>query len=130
MYNKEYQREYNKRHYKENPEWYKNYYSENKEKIKNRAIERRNKNRLIVLNHYSGGVAHCACCGETEFDFLTLDHINGGGTKHRTDVNKPGSEFYYWIIKNDFPEGFQILCMNCNFAKGIFGECPHQRSVI
>lgn len=27
--------------------------------------------------------------------------------------------------KNKYPEGFQILCMNCNWGKGIYGECPH-----
>ena len=22
-----------------------------------------------------------------------------------------------WLVRNDFPEGFQILCHNCNTAK-------------
>jgi hypothetical protein len=32
-----------------------------------------------------------------------------------------------WIIEHDFPEGFQILCQNCNFTKGMKNnnnECP------
>ena len=29
------------------------------------------------------------------------------------------SELYDWIIKNDFHDGFQILCANCNTIKKI-----------
>ena len=32
-----------------------------------------------------------------------------------------------WIIENNFPKGFQILCHNCNVAKGLYGECPHEK---
>jgi len=31
-----------------------------------------------------------------------------------------------WLVTNNFPKGFQILCWNCNFAKGMLGKCPHQ----
>jgi hypothetical protein len=32
------------------------------------------------------------------------------------------------IYENDLPEGFQILCWNCNFAKGKSkdNKCPHE----
>ena len=35
-----------------------------------------------------------------------------------------------WLITNDFPKGFQILCWNCNFAKGssaVSFKCPHEK---
>ena len=35
-----------------------------------------------------------------------------------------------WIILNNFPDGFQILCTNCNFAKGMKknnNKCPHEK---
>ena len=32
-----------------------------------------------------------------------------------------------WIIKNNFPKGFQILCHNCNSAKAVYGKCPHEK---
>ena len=32
-----------------------------------------------------------------------------------------------WITKNNSPKGFQILCHNCNMAKGFYGKCPHQK---
>ena len=75
------------------------------------------------MNAYGG---KCVCCGETIIEFLTIDHINGGGTKHRKEV--VGGRLYDWLIKNNFPEGYQILCMNCNMAEGIFGGCPHKRN--
>ena len=38
-----------------------------------------------------------------------------------------GTTLLGWIIKNNFPEGFKILCHNCNNAKGFYGKCPHQK---
>jgi hypothetical protein len=38
-------------------------------------------------------------------------------------------ELRKWIIDNNFPEYFQVLCHNCNFAKGIKRNnhtCPHE----
>jgi len=34
-----------------------------------------------------------------------------------------------WIRKNNFPKGFQVLCMNCNWGKGHSkdNKCPHER---
>ena len=70
----------------------------------------------------------CNCCGEKTYEFLCIDHINGGGRKERlNDPQKKGSGLYSWIIKNGFPGGFQILCHNCNMAKGFYVECPHNR---
>lgn len=34
---------------------------------------------------------------------------------------------YHWIKRNGFPAGFRVLCLNCNFARGIYGRCPHER---
>lgn len=32
------------------------------------------------------------------------------------------------FIKQNFPKDeYQLLCMNCNFAKGLYSGCPHQR---
>ncbi len=41
-----------------------------------------------------------------------------------------GKTFYDWLMKNNFPQGFQTLCWNCNFAKHKFGECPCQKGFI
>jgi hypothetical protein len=84
-------------------------------------------NRMAALTHYGGEPPICACCGETITAFLTIDHINGGGNKQRkTFGNHPSRAFYVWLKKNNYPNGFQVLCMNCNWAKGQYGICPHQ----
>jgi len=80
-----------------------------------------------VLSHYSKGTMICACCGETEPRFLSLDHIHGGGNKHRREVNARGIGLYRLLRKQGYPDGFQVLCMNCNFAKSAYSTCPHQR---
>lgn len=77
-----------------------------------------------VLRHYGGEDPRCACCGEGENVFLCLDHINGGGNKHRAEAGE-GSSFFQWVIRNGFPDGFRVLCHNCNFAYRMFGVCPH-----
>lgn len=88
-----------------------------------KARERQFKIKMKVFNHYSNGKMECACCKEKYLEFLTIDHINGGGNKHRKIV--VGSHIYQWLVSNNFPKGYQILCMNCNWAKGHFGICPH-----
>lgn len=80
-----------------------------------------------VMLAYGGAQPKCACCGEAEPDFLTVDHVFGGGNKHRREISVLGWNFYKWLIDNKFPSGFQLLCYNCNCAKGRFGECPHTR---
>jgi hypothetical protein len=76
-----------------------------------------------VIAHYGG---KCACCGEAEFEFLVIDHVNGGGTQHRLEVGS-GSHFITWLLDNGLPEGFRVLCHNCNGALGHYGYCPHER---
>jgi hypothetical protein len=81
------------------------------------------KRRRETIDHYGG---KCACCGEDHFEFLTFDHINGGGVKHRLEIGKRGASIVGWLIAQDYPEGFQVLCYNCNSARGYWGRCPHE----
>ena len=78
-----------------------------------------------VFMHYCNGVIQCACCGELIEEFLTIDHISGR-KNYNHSKSSTGYILYSWIIQNDFPDGFQILCMNCNWAKGMYEQCPHQ----
>lgn len=80
-------------------------------RVRNRLVGFEQK--LAVMTHYSHGLMECEC-GESRIQCLTIDHINGGGNKHRKEVGE-GVTFYRWLIKNNFPEGFRVLCMNCNF---------------
>lgn len=76
--------------------------------------------RLDTLKVYGG---KCVCCGEKEPTFLCIDHINGGGLKHRREIRT--NNLTYWLKINNYPKGFQVLCYNCNNAK-ISGNCPHK----
>ena len=81
--------------------------------------------REKILDHYG---RFCACCGETELKFLTIDHINNDGATHRKKVGH-GAGFYRWLINNNFPEGFQTLCWNCNCGRRL-GPCPHEIKLV
>jgi hypothetical protein len=83
------------------------------------------KRRNRILNHY-GRV--CACCGEFRKEFLAIDHLEGGGNKHRKIVGA-GNAFYSWLIRNNFSIGYRVLCHNCNESLGHYGYCPHQRTM-
>lgn len=77
-----------------------------------------------ILDHYG---AKCACCGETIVEFLTIDHINNDGADHKRVVGRDSYKIRSWIVANNFPDTIQILCYNCNCAKGKLGYCPHTR---
>lgn len=83
--------------------------------------------RARVLAAYGGPC--CACCGETTVEFLQIDHINQDGAAHRRSLGiASGTAFYCWLQRNGFPPGYQVLCANCNFARGRHGTCPHERA--
>ena len=82
--------------------------------MKNRQYRKRD--RLIILKHYSPDLV-CQRCGFSDIRALSIDHINGGGGKHMRDNRIEGSGFYRWIIRNNFPKEFQVLCMNCQWIK-------------
>jgi len=83
----------------------------------------KNKRREKVIRGYG---AKCACCGETEMQFLTIDHINNDGAEHKRSLG--GVDLYTWIIRNNYPKTLQCLCYNCNCAKGHYGSCPHKKA--
>ena|SRR5687768_17731351 len=79
--------------------------------------------KLRTLEAY-GNV--CFCCGESNPKFLSIDHVDGGGNTHRKQLKtNGGTGLYQWLKKNNYPDGFQVLCFNCNCAKGFYGICPH-----
>ena len=97
----------------------------NEHLMKNKTWQLRR--REAVISHYSSGTNVCACCAEDEFDFLTIDHIYGGGNKHRREAKIGNGKTYQWLIKNNFPDGFQVLCWNCNCGRAKHkGICPHK----
>ena len=94
-----------------------------------RNIEQQSKLKLkIEVITYYGGV--CKCCGESGIDFLSIDHIDGGGTKHRKLLPSGSGSMYRWLKKNNYPINYQVLCFNCNFSKYLGnGICLHKRII-
>lgn len=80
-----------------------------------------------ALCAYSCGEPACACCGETNIEFLALDHINGGGNQHRKAIGltSGGTVFYGYLARENYPLGYRVLCHNCNSAPAWHGYCPH-----
>ncbi len=97
---------------------------------------RRKRLKLEIVEAYGG---QCACCGESEIGFLTIDHIYGDGSDDRPWGNpergQKGSRasgvFLYFRIKREgFPKDrYRLLCYNCNCAMGHLGYCPHQKQL-
>lgn len=86
-------------------------------------VEAKKRRRLSVIHAYGG---KCNCCGEDTWQFLSLDHVNNDGAKHRKKIGQ--SQIYKWAEDNDYPNTLQLLCYNCNMAKGFYGVCPHEIS--
>jgi hypothetical protein len=87
---------------------------QDKEKTLKYSKQEAKSRRLRILKHYSNGEMKCAMCGFSDIRCLSIDHINGDGAKHRKKIK---THLNYWIEKNNYPDGFQILCMNCQFIK-------------
>ncbi len=131
--------DYSKRKYRENPKRHHGYtnawrrahperareivktcYTGNKEKFLATAKVARLTKKERVLAHYSGGSMSCCLCppekAKVHVAMLALDHVVGGGTVHRDEVGT-GNKFYNWIIREEYPEGYRVLCHNCNFRE-------------
>lgn len=91
---------------------------------KDRVSRYKRKVKLDLIAAYGG---KCACCGEDEPDFLTVDHTNNDGREHRRKC--PGHLALYRDLRDrGYPKkGFCLMCFNCNIARSLFGVCPHKR---
>lgn len=76
--------------------------------------------KIEALSHYSAAL-ECAWCKIDDLTVLSIDHINNHGAEHRkeilNDAHAGGVTFYRWLKKNNWPAGFQVLCMNCQWIK-------------
>ena len=89
---------------------------------KARRVKIRKKLKETLLEMYG---RRCVCCGENEEEFLCLDHVNGGGARHRKVASM--DSIYRQAIKETPESGnYRILCFNCNMARGLRKFCPHE----
>lgn len=94
------------------------YYAKTNQWRKDRRVIKRKE----VIVGYGG---KCVCCGEAEWKFLTLDHPNSDGQKDRAKYRMQLDQLYGYVIANNFPKEYQLLCMNCNWVRR-YDTCPHQ----
>src|SRR5882757_1637501 len=73
----------------------------------------RSKLRLDTLNALG---RKCICCGETNPNFLTLDHVQNDGAKHREELNC--QQAMADARRQGYPKDkFQLMCFNCNCSR-------------
>lgn len=83
----------------------------------------RKRNRDQLIEAY-GGKCACPKCPETNTAFLTLEHVNGDGRKHRAER---GSHTYADLRRRGYPkDGYTLLCWNCNAMTRYGRTCPHE----
>lgn len=71
--------------------------------------------KLEMIEAYGG---KCKICGDNHWEFLTIDHINGNGNKHRNLIGA-GMKFYKYLKQEGWPQDeYRLLCGNCNCNKG------------
>lgn len=114
------------------------YYAANSDKIRARALRRHAANReahnasmrdaaqrlkVEVFEAYGG--CRCVLCPEARIGALTIDHLNGGGKKHRAELGG-GSVLYRTLKRGGFPAGYRVLCSNCNWLTFLSKNGPGQ----
>ena len=89
------------------------------------------KAKAKVFGHYSKVISNsdvpiCACCGYSDLRFLSVDHIDGRKNLSVKEKKLGSRRLWIYLVKTGLPSGYQILCHNCNIAKGQGKYCPHQ----
>jgi len=88
---------------------------------------------MRAFEHYGG--AKCACCSESEPAFLSLDHKNNDGVKQRLLMGGRRDWGGHHLARKlrilGYPDGYQVLCMNCNMGRRKNnGVCPHKSPTV
>lgn len=117
------------KHPSQNKQSYEKRFNEDPSKIRKQKLswqtKRHRELKMMAFRHYGGDPPKCNCsaCQETRPEFLCIDHIGGGGSQHRSTFS---GSIYWWLHKNNYPDGFRVLCHNCNMSTAFYGYCPHQ----
>ena len=74
-----------------------------------------------VFMRYSPNLT-CQCCNYNNINALQLAHI----IPIRSRDRPCGVVMWRYLLKNNCPPGYKILCANCNMYEYINGKCFHQ----
>lgn len=89
-------------------------YYRNPKKSHKSTNEYRKKLRIEMINEYGG---KCIKCGITDYDVLSIDHIDNTGAEDRKN-GLYGYNLYRKLKKDSWPkDNYQLLCRNCNWKK-------------
>jgi hypothetical protein len=125
----------NRRQMSEVIDYHKKYEKDNR-KILNQNSRYYNEDKRFEVcltyskRHSNSDIPCCRCCGEnTDVRFLAIDHIQGRKNLSKKETGLGGDRLILFLKKNNYPEGYQVLCHNCNSAKGHSKDntCPHER---
>lgn len=104
--------------------WKENYIKHSTKQIE-RQRNKRQENRLELLNIIGNSKIECEHCGMNIFELLDVNHKEGGGNKEvkqcRTRNGKVKKDYMLVLLMN-FRKGkenkdrFNILCKSCNYA--------------
>lgn len=129
-------------YYHTHKKYWQDYYKRKRDEIRVKANkryeldgsnDRKRMHRLVgdhkrtVLTHYGNGRCACVKCGFDDSRALGIDHMTGGGNKHKEKLRRMGKAFYRWLIENHYPPGYQTLCMNCNWIKRFTDNECHRK---
>jgi hypothetical protein len=120
-----YLKRYYRDHKSERDAYHRIWRLKNREKYNKMQCDYRKTLRERIIAIYG---SKCTCCGESIYEFLSIDHIGGGGNKHRKQSALSSTGYYLSIMKEGYsPDKYRLLCFNCNQAIGLYGICPHKK---
>ena len=98
------------------------------QEARNRRKQHRS-NRWDCLLHYSPrarpskedpccvGLFPQVCSRDKDTRCLLIDHVADNGAEHRRQIGRSSSKLYAFLVRNNFPSGYQVLCHNCSAIK-------------
>ena len=67
----------------------------------------------------------CGCCGESVALFLHVERV-------RRDASDPPerdrSLLWRRLMREGWPDTYELTCANCSLGKAVQGTCPHRRT--
>src|SRR5579884_3642938 len=119
-------RERDRRWRQRHPEYNKKDYWRNPEKHREWVRRYRQRLKMEVLSHYGNGIPQCACCGEKTLQFLTIDHINGGGRREKVSDTRlrAGSPMYARLKRSAYPQERPVIYSKYTCPKGVCSLGP------
>ena len=96
------------------------------ERVKQKAdvrARRHIRERVAVIEMYGG---RCEFCGCSQYEYLTLDHVQGDGKAHRAEIASRYRTVYDYLLRENIVDHarFRLLCWNCHMAWTRYSVAP------